>query len=227
MPVGSNQSASEASRDAVKTFLREHVGLGNTFTMKDLRAYAPEANQIDRRMRELRELGWVLDTSRTDPAIPSGVYRFTSEGIGTHVRPPVNARVRRRVFERDQHRCVLCGVAAGEPYPDEPGRVCRLTVGHVQARTHQGADDMSNYRSECSRCNETVRDRTTTPPTVDEVITNVRNLDRAGKRALAQWLRAGQRPFSPVEDLWVRLMSLPPEYRDAAWREVEKFIDPG
>lgn len=217
------QSESAASRDAVKAFLRA-LGVGGTFTMQELREAVPNANQVDRRMRELRPAGWVIDTNRTDPTLSPGVYRFTTEGADTPGPAAVSNRIRREVFERDGNRCVLCGVAAGEAYPDEPTRVCRLTVGHLQAGGHGGASDLGNYRTECSRCNETVRDRTVTPPTVAEIVTVARNLTNAQKRQIAAWLVADRRDFTPVDELWARLRRLPPEYRAAVLEELRNFM---
>lgn len=221
----SRTSGAAASREIVKQFLREQVGEGGEFSMQELRDYAPNVNQIDRRMRELRELGWVIDTSNSDPSLRPGVYRFTAEGAGTSVRPVVNARVRRQVFERDQNRCVLCGTSAGQPYADEPSRACRLTVGHLQARSQGGSDSLSNYRTECARCNEPARNRTSTPPSIEEMVAQAMALDRASKRRLAAWLANGTRDFSPVEDLFARLIVLPPDHREAVLEALSRFRD--
>jgi hypothetical protein len=217
------KSASAASRQAVADWLKQAIGVGSTFTMLELRDAVPDANQVDRRMRELREVGWVIDTNRTDPNLPPGKYRLTRIGDGTKVRGVVSARLRRQVFERDQYRCRICGYAAGEEYVDEPGKICRLTVGHLQAGNQGGADDITNYRTECARDNETVRDRTATPPSVVEIVIQARNLTTVQKRQLAAWLGAEKREFSPVEDLWARLLALTPEYKQAVLDELRNF----
>lgn len=221
--MGRRPSQSAASREAVANYLRNTIGLGGTFTMLELREAVPDANQVDRRMRELRETGWVIDTNRTNPSLPPGRYRLTTIGDGTRTRSVISARLRRQVFERDGYRCRICGYAAGEEYADEPGRVCRLTVGHIQAGNQGGADEIRNYRTECARDNETVRDRTVTPPTVAEIVVQARNLTNAQKRTLAGWLTEGQRTFSPEDDLWARLAALPPEYRQAVATELRNF----
>ena len=216
-------SNTAAARAAVATHLTG-LGVGATFTMLQLRDAVPGFNQVDRRMRELREMGWVIDTRTDDPTLRQGVYRVTTIGTLTRAPRSVSARIRREVFERDANRCVLCGVGAGEEYPDRPGgRTARLTVGHVQAGGQGGPSALANYRTECSRCNETVRNRTTTPPTIAELVAAARNLPSAGKRQLAGWLTAGARDFTPVDDLWARLSRLPPEYKAAVLEEIRRF----
>ena len=50
--------------------------------------------------------------------------------------------LRRRVFERDGHRCLMCG--------------CRenLTVDHVKPRSRGGSDSIYNLQTLCGPCNQ-------------------------------------------------------------------------
>ncbi|GGU67871.1 hypothetical protein [Lentzea flava] len=74
----------------VALWLATEVGQGNTFTQKDLRDAFPGVAQIARRMRDLRDYGWVLETSREDPTLSTEELRLTT--IGT---PVWNAQERR------------------------------------------------------------------------------------------------------------------------------------
>jgi 5-methylcytosine-specific restriction endonuclease McrA len=51
---------------------------------------------------------------------------------------------RRRIFERDAHRCVYCG----EQFPPE-----ELTIDHVEARVRGGDRSDGNLVTACRACN--------------------------------------------------------------------------
>ena len=53
----------------VAHWLYSKVGQGNVFTKADLRDAIPGVEQVDRRMRDLRPLGWVIKTYREMPAL--------------------------------------------------------------------------------------------------------------------------------------------------------------
>ena len=59
-----------------------------------------------------------------------------------HRRTPNRAweRIRRRVFERDEHRCKRCG------------RAGRLEAHHVVSLAAGGTNDISNLRTLCRGC---------------------------------------------------------------------------
>jgi hypothetical protein len=73
------------------------VGEGNVFTREQLRAAFPETAQVDRRVRDLRDHGWVIDTNREDPTLSFGESRFVHAGAPVWEpgsRRPVAARAR-------------------------------------------------------------------------------------------------------------------------------------
>ncbi|MFI6015329.1 hypothetical protein ACIBAG_42320 [Streptomyces sp. NPDC051243] len=61
-------------------WLMTQVGEGNVYTKDQLRRAFPNVAQIDRRTRDLRTHGWVLDTNRDDPALAPHEVRFVRAG---------------------------------------------------------------------------------------------------------------------------------------------------
>ncbi|MGO4420337.1 hypothetical protein AB4Z54_16790, partial [Streptomyces sp. MCAF7] len=61
-------------------WLVTEVGEGNIFTKTELRKAFPDVAQIDRRVRELRDHGWRIDTNRDDPALKQEEQRYVSKG---------------------------------------------------------------------------------------------------------------------------------------------------
>lgn len=197
-----------------------HKETGDTFTMNELRdALGPEivgkSEQLGRRLRKLREHGWTIRSQRDEGAsLRPDEYRLHKVGSrywldserNQHKKFGPSDRVRRLVFDRDGGRCVLCGVAAGEMYPGESDSKARLTVGHrvpqERLRSRGAADDLDNWRTECSRCNETVRDQMPDPHRYDEVLVQVRGLRAQDKRTLQLWLGRGERGRSDLDRVY-------------------------
>lgn len=194
------------SKDALRDMLRMPDGRG--------------IEQIDRRMRELREAGWVIRTYKDMATLaPSELFL---EKIGAHTwepgyRPPramtVNATDRRKVYARDGLRCKACGIDFGDEYPHLAALgkhvKARPTVGHWTPRERGGTDDLWNLRAECHLCNEQSRNLSETPVDVRLLKRNVKELRREDKRTLAGWLLAGRRTFTPLENIWAEIQKLP------------------
>ena len=201
-------------------FLREEVGVGNTFTMTQLRERYPGIAQIDRRMRDLRPAGWVIDSCQSDPSLPLNTYRLTAIG-GDEMARTVSGRVRREVFEAADNRCQVCGVGAGETYPDEPNRICRLQIGHWVPQGQGGSvTDRGNLRAECQRCNEAIRNRQGAVVSSQAVMVRATSLGRAARAELIGWMRQGNRTQSDTERTWFEWRQLPPSEQAAILDEL-------
>ncbi len=209
--------------DFVAHWLVNEVGIGGTFEMADLRAARADA-QIDRRMRDLRPMGWSIPSNKDAHGLASGMYRL--DVVGTLVKPAnVSGRVRREVFERDHHRCLICGVAANESYPDDPNHVARLQIGHIVPKGQGGLlTDKSNLRTECERCNAAVRDNQLEQVSAASVVTQVQNLKRSEKANLLKWIRAGRRELEVDEQAYYRWRRLSPEARDGIEDYLAKYF---
>lgn len=158
-----------ATVDRIALYLHEK-GVGHEFAATDLIQHVQDETgitytEIDRRLRSLRAVNWVIHSNLNDPSLGRGRYRLVK--IGDHVwhknyrwpsgRSTCPAPIRRAVLERDK-RCVLCGIEPGQPYPDQPERLARLTIGRLLAGSRGGEYSLENCRTECTRCNCDARD---------------------------------------------------------------------
>ncbi|MET8717756.1 hypothetical protein ABZV52_31895 [Streptomyces sp. NPDC004735] len=69
-----------ATRVRTALWLATEVGEGNVYTKEQLGAAFPDVAQVDRRVRELRDYGWVIATNRDDPSLTSHEARFVQAG---------------------------------------------------------------------------------------------------------------------------------------------------
>lgn len=203
------------TRVRVALWLYHEVGEGNRFNKQQLRNAIPGVEQVDRRMRDLRPAGWVIRTYR-DMAGLSPDELFL-EKIGAHVWEPgqrsqglraISGKVRRQVMERDNHRCVRCGISAGEEYPDDPGSRARLTLGHITPYKYGSAARAEDLVTECARCNETAKHLTGVQFSVEQVWDQIQELPRKEKAKLLTWMAADRRSMSETELIWARYRQL-------------------
>lgn len=124
---------------SVAIWLKDKVGLGEVFTKQDLREAFPNISQVDRRMRDLREFRWVIDTNKEDGALLPHELRLVF--IGDAVWAPgakrktggITPKVRRALMVDADFACRACGVRAGTPFPDEPRVTATLGISTVKA----------------------------------------------------------------------------------------------
>jgi len=193
------------------------VGEGNKFKKMELFAAVEGVSQADRRMRDLREMGWEIDNYKVNPNISPDEYLIKKIGVRIDLGEPrpksarksITGPKRRRIFERDGHTCQVCGAPAGVPFPDDPSRVAILTIGHIVPKAWGGPDDDGNLRAECQRCGDESRNITKKPPTADEVLVRAQHVGSLKeKRRLFGWMQAGRRSLDDTEDIfndWAKL----------------------
>jgi len=198
---------------------------GAVFTMRDIREALgdderpDDAEHLNRRLRRLRQDGWVIFANKDDRTLSTGVYKIRQHGWhpGLGQRPKNDATsqgLRRRVLDRDGRRCVICGVGSGEPYPDDVRSKAVLTIGHRKARDKGGSStDLANLQAECKRCNEPVRNEMADPETMDQVWLDVRRLRLDELHALLEWIRDGRRTRSRVDEVYDRVRRLSSDER--------------
>jgi 5-methylcytosine-specific restriction endonuclease McrA len=210
------QNEKLGSKTRVANWLFAEVGDGNVFTKNAMREALPGIEQIDRRMRDLRPLHWVIRTYKDMPSLAAN--ELFLEKIGDRIweagyRPPrrtvLSAAVRRAVFEKHGRRCMVCGIDLGSEYPDMPGVTARPTIGHWLPKERGGTDDLSNLRPECQMCNETARNLTSQPLDPELLKRKLKELPRSDKQQLLNWMKAEKRTFTRVEELWAELNQLP------------------
>lgn len=130
------------SEPSIAAYLWFEVKTGDKFTMRQLRdalgEHDPNADEhLNRRLRTLRQRGWELPSYKDRPGLKPDEYLLVKKGdrlrLGEGKRPPaISQRARRIVLDRDGNRCVICGIGAGEPYPED-GKPARMTIGHRTA----------------------------------------------------------------------------------------------
>ena len=203
----------------IAAYLYFNVDIGGTFTMRQLREELGEkdtpdsAEHLNRRLRNLRAQGWRFSSYKDQYGQAMDSYVLQEKGnklwLGEETkRSTISAAIRRQVFDRDQNRCVVCGIGAGEPYPGEAGTAARLTAGHRTADARSGSASPDNLQTECARCNEPVGDTPPNPENLAEVMAAVKQLGAADKAALLGWLESGYRHRSKVDFAFDRARKL-------------------
>ncbi|MCA1219920.1 HNH endonuclease [Streptomyces sp. 8L] len=220
------------ARVRVALWLRDEVGLGGTFSKAELRTAITGAEQVDRRMRDLRPAGWIIRTNRDMPSLAPDRLYLEKMGLPIWEREhraaglrQISAKTRRFVYERDGHMCRRCGVGAAEAYPDDPGSHARLTLGHIRPHASGSGSSPEELITECARCNESVRNLTGVQMTREQVWDRVGQLPLRYKRELLAWMVGDVRPLSPAERAWGMYRQLPAAVRDEVKRDLWKLLE--
>lgn len=200
-------------------WLLTEVGEDNIFTKADLRSAFPDVAQIDRRIRDLRDHGWRIDTSRDDPTLKQEEQRFVSRGaevwIPGQAKAPkhkngLTAAQRQKTFEADSYLCRSCGIAAGEAYEDDLTQAV-LNIARRKVLTAGGAEEYQLV-TECKRCGSGNTDREVDLGALLELVEDLSEMER---RILAGWIEADQRTPEPIDKLWGVYRTLPEKARKA------------
>lgn len=205
----------------VALWLVSVVGAGNEFTKEDLRQAFPGVSQVDRRMRDLRDFEWRIDTNREDPTLEPHEQRFVRAGIpvwepGRASRnTAISAARRREIIANDGNMCRSCGITPGALY-EGTFEAAQLDIARRDVRRPDGtmAQDLV---TECNRCRVGGRGLTAD---LDDVLRRAAELSPIERRVFIGWIAADRREFSRIEELWGRYRSLPGESRAAVGAEL-------
>ncbi|WP_181785781.1 hypothetical protein [Streptomyces phytophilus] len=198
-------------------WLVSEVGVGKTFTKEQLRAAFPGVSQVDRRMRDLRDFGWRIDTNREDATLDPHEQRFVEQGDpvwlpGRATRRAGTAAIgagrRREVLARDGNMCRSCGITPGGLY-DGTDEAAQLDIARREV-VKPGGVRTTELVTECRRCRVGGRSLVAD---LDEVIRAASALSPSERSILAGWLEDDQRNFTPLERLWSAYRSLPEQSR--------------
>ncbi|MDQ0787196.1 hypothetical protein [Streptomyces sp. B3I8] len=212
-------------------WLLTEVGEGSIFTKSELRSAFPDVAQIDRRIRDLRDRGWRIDTSRDDPSLKQDEQRFVSRGAdvwipgqakGPKHKNGLTAAQRQKTLEGDSYLCRSCGIAAGEEYGDD----LTQAVLNIARRKVLLADGTEQYQlvTECKRCGSGSTDREVDLVALLELVEDLSSMER---RILAGWIAADQRTPEPIDKLWGLYRTLPEEARKAVASALDDAGAPG
>ncbi|MFI6505059.1 hypothetical protein [Nonomuraea typhae] len=196
-------------------WLVAEIGVGNIFTKAQLRDAFPDVSQIDRRMRDLRDHGWSIHTSREDLSLSTSEQRFVGQGSpvwepgkATKSSPTISAAQRREVLMRDDYLCRSCGIGAGEHFAGGQ-EAAQLEIARRQIKRADGTSSVELV-TECNRCRvggrQVIAD-------VGALTARIRQLPAFDRKILAGWMADGHRNFSEVEKLWAAYRGLPAETR--------------
>ena len=201
-------------------WLVQVVGEGSTFTKNQLREAFPQISQVDRRIRDLRDYGWVVYSSAEDARLSAEDQRFVKEGVpvwdpkarrDSAPQKAISSRERQAVLARDGYMCTLCGIAGGEPYPEDPVLTAVLSVSRRTLVLADGREERALV-TECKRCRA---GRDSNPISVGEAICAVRDLDPREQKQIAHWMQRGRRGRTGLDRAWAAFLRVPADQRQA------------
>lgn len=198
------------------------VGEGSIFTKEELKSAFPGVSQVDRRVRELRDHGWKIDTHREDALLGQHEQRFVAQGQpvwirgkGTRASSSLTETQRRRVLARDGHRCRSCGITPGQTYAGT-FETAQIDIARRSVKLPDGSTDVQPI-AECNRCRVGGR---FLEADLEAVLDGISKLSGLNRQTIAGWVAADEREFSVVERLWSDIRTLPAESRE----EVHKAL---
>jgi hypothetical protein len=209
MTLPSWQDKKLGSRARAALWLLAEVGEGNIFTKAALREAFPDVSQIDRRIRELRGHGWVINTSREDPEAKAPKHKNS-----------LTATQRTKILHADNFVCRTCGVAAGDEYGDGLEQA-QLNVARRKV-IRPGGEVEYQFVTECKRCGAGSSGREVDEEAVLEMVEALSPIER---QTLAGWMAADQRTLSPLDKLWGVIRTLPEDSRKAVAQAIDELND--
>lgn len=199
-------------------WLLQVVGEGNTFTKNELRNAFPGVSQVDRRIRDLRDYGWVVYSSAEDATLLREDQRFVSAGVpvwdseARRANAPeksISAKERQVVLARDGYMCTLCGIVGGELYPDDSLMTAVLAVSRRTVTSDDGPSTQVLV-TECKRCRA---GDAPAPLAAGDLVAVATELDAAELRRLVRWMERGRRGATELDRAWSSFLRVPPEER--------------
>ncbi|TDD29998.1 hypothetical protein E1218_02385 [Kribbella turkmenica] len=200
-------------------WLAAEVGEGGVFTKEQVRQAFPGISQADRRIRDLRDYGWVIHTNTDDASLASGEQRLVK--IGTAVWDSnarreaaittVSAKQRQATLAADNYQCSNCGIAGGEPYPEAPHQTAVLSVTLRTVALPDGTD-AEQLVTLCKFCRAGTErsDRAD----IGRLLSDIRNLDKVDQDRIYRWIRRGHRGPTPLDRAWTTYRRMPTESKE-------------
>ncbi|MEV6718750.1 hypothetical protein AB0M48_42705 [Lentzea sp. NPDC051208] len=198
----------------------QQVGEGNRFTKGQLREVFPGVAQADRRIRDLRDYGWVILTNAEDATLTAGDQRFMKAGVpvwdpvarrAAAPQKAVSAKEKKAVLARDSYMCTSCGISGGEEYLDDSNQPAVLSVTRLEVVMPDGEQEIL-LTTECKRCRA---GSDGVPVRADDVLEAIKGLDQADRARLLRWMNRGRRGSTALERAWNSYRRLPDEARKA------------
>jgi hypothetical protein len=200
-------------------WLVQEIGEGNTFTKEQIRQAFPGISQADRRIRDLRDFGWVMHTSSEDATLVMEEQRLVKVGVAVWnpaerraaaLKQPLQKKDRMAAMARDDFMCKVCGISASEPYLDDSNQTAMLSVVRQVTVLPDGSEE-TYLMTVCKRCTAGSKDH---PARADEVFEQIQNLDADERRRLARWIERGRRGSTALDRAWNGYRRLPADAQD-------------
>lgn len=195
-------------------WLIAEVGLGNTFTKEQHRAAFPGISQADRRMRDLRQDGWVIHTSAEDVTLNSEEQRLVAVGDPIWERGrkrkkdfAITAKQRKAVLAQSDYQCSVCGIAGGEAYPDIPRTTAVLGVSTRTVTLLNGRIEKTLV-AECKLCKAGHGEEAFDLAALLAEFEHLSDVDRS---VVLTWISKGSR--SRLDHIWRQYRRLPDNLR--------------
>ncbi|MEV7718838.1 hypothetical protein [Streptomyces sp. NPDC088184] len=207
-------------------WLLQEIGEDNTFTKEQLRDAFPGISQADRRLRDLRDFGWVIHTNAEDASLMAEDQRFVKAGVpvwdpaarrAAAPQKQVTAKEKKAVFARDGYMCTVCGISGAESYMDDSNQTAVLSVTRRSTVLPDGREEVLLV-TECKRCRAGSDGE---PARADQILAEINSLDPADRQRLARWIERGRRGSTQLERAWNAYRRLPGDAR----REVQEALD--
>lgn len=178
-----------SARDALRAHFLNNIG--KIMNAYELREIAGGITEWARRLRELRdEEGYKILSHRDRNDLKPGQYLLLDPAPKPAFQRIVSKETRALVLDRNGFTCQMCGAAAGEAHPYNPGRKTRLHIGHIVDKSQGGSDDLTNLRAVCSVCNEGAANLTLDRPTSAKLLMQIRRAGINDQLAVLKWLVA-------------------------------------
>lgn len=191
------------------------IGEGSIFTKEDVKTAFPGISQADRRVRDLRDYGWQIDTHREDLTLGQHEQRFVKQGApvwepgkATKSGVSVTQTQRRDVLAKDGHLCRSCGIVPGETYAGSY-ESAQLDIARRTVKQPSGGEKVELV-AECNRCRVGGRGQSVD---LGALLAGIAGLGGLERKMLTGWVSEDKREFSTVERLWADYHSLPAESR--------------
>lgn len=195
-------------------WLLQVVGEGGTFTKNELRTAFPGISQIDRRIRDLRDYGWILHSNVEDASLLAEDQRFLKAGVSVWdpherrqaaPRKAISSKDRQTVLIRDGYMCTLCGIAGAEPYPDDPVMTAVVAVSRRTIQTLDGRETEA-FVTECKRCTS---GRGASHIDERDVLLAAAELSPGDRRRFIRWVERGRRGSTELDRAWAAYLRVP------------------
>jgi len=215
-PRWNDPNLKAGTRIRTALWLLSEVGAGNTFTKEQHRAAFPGVAQADRRLRDLRDWGWVIHTSAQDAALNQDEQRFVAAGAPVWERGvektieevTLTSKQRMAVLAENDYQCALCGISGGECYPDAPHMTAVLGVSRRSVTDLEGQSE-TLFLPECKRCRSGKAEDSCDIPLFLDKISRLGPSDQA---MFAQWVKDGRQ--GALDQFWSEFRRMPSRVRD-------------